>query len=165
MCWLLTLKIKMLLLSRTHLKFSVFDDRQYNVQPLKWLLGIIFTVSSLGYGMECLHPNSESDNMMLSLTIYSHPFEKVGVYWVTKPPDETIVYILFLSFFLYVSLRYISHWVTPYLDTMYSGDFRRPTGHRRRKCERCSPNSLQPIFYFGSIWELYVLDLKTKSFL
>ena len=36
--------------------------------------------------------------------------------------------------------------------------------HRRRKCERCSPNSLRPISYFGSIWELYVLDLKTKVF-
>ena len=36
--------------------------------------------------------------------------------------------------------------------------------HRRRKYERCSPNSLRPISYFGSIWELYVLDLKTKVF-
>ena len=36
--------------------------------------------------------------------------------------------------------------------------------HRRRKCEHCSPNSLRPIYYFGSIWELYVLDLKTKVF-
>ena len=34
--------------------------------------------------------------------------------------------------------------------------------HRRRKCERCSPNYLRPMSYFGSIWELYVLDLKTK---
>ena len=31
--------------------------------------------------------------------------------------------------------------------------------HRRRKYGRCSPNS-----YFGSVWELYVLDLKTKVF-
>ena len=31
--------------------------------------------------------------------------------------------------------------------------------HRRWKCERCSPNSLRPISYFGSIWDLYVLDL------
>ena len=36
--------------------------------------------------------------------------------------------------------------------------------HRRRKCERCFPNSLRPISYFWSIWELYVLDLKTKVF-
>ena len=36
--------------------------------------------------------------------------------------------------------------------------------HRRRKYGRCSPNSLRPISYFGSIWELYVLDLKTKVF-
>ena len=36
--------------------------------------------------------------------------------------------------------------------------------HRRQKCEHCSPNSLRPISYFGSIWELYVLDLKTKVF-
>ena len=36
--------------------------------------------------------------------------------------------------------------------------------HRRRKYERCSPNSVRPISYFGSIWELYVLDLKTKVF-
>ena len=36
--------------------------------------------------------------------------------------------------------------------------------HRRRKYEGSSPNSLQPISYFGSIWELYVLDLKTKVF-
>ena len=36
--------------------------------------------------------------------------------------------------------------------------------HQRRKCERCLPNSLPPISYFGSIWELYVLDLITKVF-
>ena len=35
--------------------------------------------------------------------------------------------------------------------------------HRRRKYEGSSPNSLQPISYFGSIWELYVLDLKTYT--
>ena len=35
---------------------------------------------------------------------------------------------------------------------------------RRKKCEGSSPNSLQPISYFGSIRELYVLDLKTKVF-
>ena len=33
--------------------------------------------------------------------------------------------------------------------------------HQRRKCERCS---LRTISYFGSIWELYDLDLKTKGF-
>ena len=38
------------------------------------------------------------------------------------------------------------------------------TDHRRRKCEGSSPNSLRPISYFGSICELYVLDLKTKVF-
>ena len=27
-----------------------------------------------------------------------------------------------------------------------------------------SPNSLRPISYLGVIWELYVLDLKTKVF-
>ena len=37
-------------------------------------------------------------------------------------------------------------------------------GHRRRKCGRCPPNSLRPIFYFGSIWELYVLDLIQPKF-
>ena len=37
-------------------------------------------------------------------------------------------------------------------------------GHQRQKCERCSPNSLRPISYFGSIWESYVLDLKTNVF-
>ena len=37
--------------------------------------------------------------------------------------------------------------------------------HRRRKCERSSTNSLRPISYNGSIWELYVLDLNTKGFL
>ena len=36
--------------------------------------------------------------------------------------------------------------------------------HGRRKYERCSPNSLRPKSYFGSIWELHVLDLKTKVF-
>ena len=36
--------------------------------------------------------------------------------------------------------------------------------HQKRKCERCSPNSLWPISYFGRIWELYVLDIKTKVF-
>ena len=36
--------------------------------------------------------------------------------------------------------------------------------HRRRECERCSPNSLRPISYFWSILELCVLDLKTKVF-
>ena len=36
--------------------------------------------------------------------------------------------------------------------------------HRRRKYGRCSPNSLRPISYFVSIWELYVFDLKTKVF-
>ena len=36
--------------------------------------------------------------------------------------------------------------------------------HRRRKYERCSLNSLRPISYFGRIWELYVLDIKTKVF-
>ena len=41
---------------------------------------------------------------------------------------------------------------------------RHRAGHRRRKCEHCFPNSLQPISYFGSIWELYVLDLRTKVF-
>ena len=38
------------------------------------------------------------------------------------------------------------------------------SAHRRRKCEGSSPNSLRPISYFGSIWELCVLDLKTKVF-
>ena len=33
--------------------------------------------------------------------------------------------------------------------------------HRRRKYEGISPDSYRPISYFGSIWELYVLDLKT----
>ena len=33
---------------------------------------------------------------------------------------------------------------------------------RRRKYEGISPDSYQPIFYFGSIWELYVLDLKEQ---
>ena len=37
--------------------------------------------------------------------------------------------------------------------------------HRRRKYEGFTPNSLRPISYFGSIWELYVLDQKTKVFL
>ena len=37
--------------------------------------------------------------------------------------------------------------------------------HRRRKYGGSSPNSLRPISYFGSIWELYVLDLKTNVFL
>ena len=36
--------------------------------------------------------------------------------------------------------------------------------HRRRKYGGSSPNSLRPISYFGSIWELYVLDLKTNIF-
>ena len=36
--------------------------------------------------------------------------------------------------------------------------------HRRRKYGGSSPNSLLPISYFGSIWELYVLDLKTNIF-
>jgi hypothetical protein len=36
--------------------------------------------------------------------------------------------------------------------------------HRRRKCERYSPNFLRPISYFGSIWDLYVLDVMTKVF-
>ena len=35
--------------------------------------------------------------------------------------------------------------------------------HRSRKCERCSPNSLRPISYFGSIGELYVLGVKTPK--
>ena len=38
------------------------------------------------------------------------------------------------------------------------------TKHRRWKYGCCSPNSLRPISYFGSIWELCVLDLKTKVF-
>ena len=36
--------------------------------------------------------------------------------------------------------------------------------HQRRKCEGSPPKYLWPISYFGSIWELYVLDLKTKVF-
>ena len=36
--------------------------------------------------------------------------------------------------------------------------------HQRRKYGGSSPNSLRPISYFGSIWELYVLDPKTKIF-
>ena len=36
--------------------------------------------------------------------------------------------------------------------------------HWRQKCEGSSPNSLWPISYFGSIWELHFLDLKTKVF-
>ena len=36
--------------------------------------------------------------------------------------------------------------------------------HRRRKYGGSSPNSLRPISYFGSIWELYVLDPKTNVF-
>ena len=39
------------------------------------------------------------------------------------------------------------------------------TKHRRWKYGCCSPNSLRPISYFGSIWELCVLDLETKVFL
>ena len=36
--------------------------------------------------------------------------------------------------------------------------------HRRQKYGGSSPNSLRPISYFGSIWELYVLDLETNIF-
>jgi hypothetical protein len=36
--------------------------------------------------------------------------------------------------------------------------------HRRQKYGGSSLNSLQPISYFGSIWELYVLAIKTKVF-
>ena len=36
--------------------------------------------------------------------------------------------------------------------------------HRRRKYGGSSPYSLWPISYFGSIWELYVLDPKTNVF-
>ena len=36
--------------------------------------------------------------------------------------------------------------------------------HRRRKYGGSSPNSLRPISYFGRIWELHVLDLKTNVF-
>ena len=36
--------------------------------------------------------------------------------------------------------------------------------HQRQKYGGSSPNSLQPISYFGSIWELYVVDLKTNIF-
>ena len=36
--------------------------------------------------------------------------------------------------------------------------------HRRRKYGGSSPNSLRPISYFGRIWELHVLDLKTSVF-
>ena len=36
--------------------------------------------------------------------------------------------------------------------------------HLRRKCEGSSQNSLRSISYFGSIWELHVLDLKIKVF-
>ena len=36
--------------------------------------------------------------------------------------------------------------------------------HQRRKYGGSSPNSLRPISYFGSIWELYVLDPKTNIF-
>ena len=36
--------------------------------------------------------------------------------------------------------------------------------HRRRKYGGSSPNSLRPISYFGSIWELYVLDPKNNVF-
>ena len=36
--------------------------------------------------------------------------------------------------------------------------------HRRRKYGGSSPNSLRPKSYFGSIWELYVLDPKTNVF-
>ena len=39
-----------------------------------------------------------------------------------------------------------------------------PLNHQRRKYGPCSPDSFRPISYFGSIWELYVLDLKTKVF-
>ena len=36
--------------------------------------------------------------------------------------------------------------------------------HRRRKYGDSSPNSLRPISYFGSIWELYVLGPNTNVF-
>ena len=36
--------------------------------------------------------------------------------------------------------------------------------HRRRKYGGSSPDSLRPIFHFGSIWELHVLGIKTKVF-
>ena len=36
--------------------------------------------------------------------------------------------------------------------------------HQRRKCEGSSSNSLRPLSYFGSIWELYILDLNTNFF-
>ena len=43
-----------------------------------------------------------------------------------------------------------------------TGGFHRT--HRRQKYGGSFPNSLWPISYFGSIWELYVLDLKTNIF-
>ena len=39
------------------------------------------------------------------------------------------------------------------------------SNHRKRKCERCPPNSLRPISYFGSIWELKFLLGKRISYI
>ena len=34
----------------------------------------------------------------------------------------------------------------------------------KTEVRRLSPNSLRPISYFGSIWELYVINVKTKVY-
>ena len=50
-------------------------------------------------------------------------------------------------------------------NTLASETLARDTlAHRRQKCEHSSSNPIRPVSYVGSIWELYVLDLKTKFF-
>ena len=66
---------------------------------------------------------------------------------------------------IHLSIKYEHHFrpFEPLLGKPFSFFFDSIT-HRRRKCGCCSPDSLRPTSYFGSIWELYVLDVKTKVF-
>ena len=68
---------------------------------------------------------------------------------------------------LCVHPKYSKHWLYPVahtIDCVCSKMLNHGLNHRRRKYGRCSPNSVRPISYFGSIGELCVLDLKTKVF-
>ena len=62
---------------------------------------------------------------------------------------ESLVLFISLSLSQNTPLSwYTLPYISLYIDTQKYGGF--------------SPNSLRPISYFGSIWELHVLDLKTN---
>ena len=91
----------------------------------------------------------------------------VCIMYIDTPCINTTLiwpHILYIFYVCMPSFPFFSKRSKGYKNSKVNFNFVLHSRHRRRKYGGSSPNSLRPISYFGSIWELHVLDLKTNLF-